>query len=463
LSVVAQDRATRVRTWHLGRALLPSGWASEVRITVAGRRIVGIEVGQTRQPEDISIPVGLPGMANLHSHSFQRAMSGLTEMRGGSDDSFWTWRTLMYRFVERLSPEAVEAITAFAYLEMLESGFTRVGEFHYLHRDIEGSWYDDPAEMSGRIVSAAASVGIGLTLLPVFYAHAGFGDQPAGRSQQRFLSDPESYALLVDGCRRHVRAHEGSIVGIAPHSLRAATPREIVAITPLAGDGPVHIHIAEQRAEVDACLAWSGARPVEWLLDNAAVDARWCLVHATHVTDAEVLSLARSGAVAGLCPITEANLGDGLFPAKAFVAAGGRYGVGSDSNVRIDLTEELRLLEYGQRLITGSRNVMTLGSGRSSGRALYEDAAMGGAAALGATGGLSIGASADLVALDAQHTLLAGRSEDSVVDTLVFGGARDAITGVWSGGDLQVEAGRHRHREAIERRYRDTVCALLDL
>ena len=282
-------------------------------------------------------------------------MAGLAETRGGGEDSFWTWREVMYRFVERLTPDDVRAIAAQAYAEMLESGFTRVGEFHYLHHDAGGTPFADPARMAVEIIAAAQTTGIGLTLLPVFYAHSGFGGQPPGPRQGRFVHSVDDFARLVEGCRAAITALPDGVVGIAPHSLRAVTPDELAAILPLAQGGPVHIHIAEQTREVDDCLAWSGQRPVAWLLDHAPVDRRWCLVHATHMEDAEMRALAASGAIAGLCPITEANLGDGVFPAMDFLAAGGGLGVGSDSNVLIDLAEELRLLEYGQRLTRRSR------------------------------------------------------------------------------------------------------------
>ena len=289
-------------------------------------------------------------------------MSGLAERRGPGADNFWSWRETMYRFALDMTPDQVEAVAAQAYVEMLEAGFTRVGEFHYLHHAPDGRPYDDVAEMSARIVAAADATRIGLTLLPVFYAHSGFGGAPPGDAQRRFICDLDLYARLVERARGLVRTLDGADLGLAPHSLRAVTPGELEAVGALAPERPLHIHIAEQVAEVDACLAWSGARPVEWLLDHADVGPRWCLIHATHMTPDETRRLAASGAVAGLCPITEANLGDGLFNAPDFVGRGGRFGIGTDSNVQIALADELRLLEYGQRLFHRARNVL----GRSS-------------------------------------------------------------------------------------------------
>jgi len=445
---------------HFTTALLHDGWANGVRLILENGLISGIERDIGPAPDDEHAGIGLPGIANLHSHAFQRAMAGLTERRGAQGDSFWTWRDLMYRFVERLTPDDLEAIAAQAYVEMLEAGFTRVGEFHYLHHDSGGRAYADAGEMAARIAAAVGESGIGLTLLPVFYAHGGFGGAAVGAAQTRFLSDPDSYDALLRASRRAVAGLNGAVVGIAPHSLRAVTPHELQAILPLAEGGPVHIHIAEQTKEVEDCLAWSGARPVEWLLANAPVDRRWCLVHATHITRAETKALAGSGAVAGLCPITEANLGDGLFPAATFEGA---FGVGSDSNVSISLAEELRLLEYGQRLKRRMRNVMACRAGASTGRRLFDAALAGGAQALGAEGGLTVGAPADIVSLDPDHPALIARVGDDIVDSFVFAGGSGLISGVWRAGRRLVTDGRHHRRAPVAARYRRTLERLLAL
>ncbi len=443
-------------------ALLPSGWADDVRIEHVDGRITGIEVGAQPRPGDERGAVALPGLPNLHSHAFQRGMAGLAEARGPSDDSFWTWREVMYRFLDRLTPDDVEAIAALAYAEMLEAGFTRVGEFHYLHHDADGRAYADPAEMAGRIAAAAGTTGIGLTLLPVFYAHGGFGGAPAAPAQRRFLNDPDRFARLVEACRGHLTDLPDANLGVAPHSLRAATPRQLAQITPLAGDGPIHIHIAEQLREVRDCLAWSHRRPVDWLLDHAAVDGRWCLVHATHISEAETVRLACSGATVGLCPITEANLGDGVFPAARFLDEGGRFGIGSDSNVLIDAAEELRLMEYGQRLTRQARNVLTAEARPSTGAALFVASLCGGARALGqGPAGLAVGAAADIVALDAEHPSLVGRSGDALLDAWIFASRGRAVERVWRGGRKVVEAGRHVDKDAITRRYRETLTKVL--
>jgi formiminoglutamate deiminase len=443
-------------------ALLPGGWASAVRVTHAGGVITSVETDAAAAPGDERAAIGLPGVANLHSHAFQRGMAGLAETRGAGDDSFWTWREVMYRFVERLTPDDVRAIAAQAYVEMLESGFTRVGEFHYLHHDPDGAPYADQARMATEIVAAAETTGIGLTLLPVFYAHAGFGGAPPGKGQRRFVNSLDGFARLLEAAKAATRGLPDAVVGLAPHSLRAVTPDELTALAALAGEGPIHIHIAEQLREVADCVSWSGAQPVAWLRDNIDLDARWCLVHATHASVEEVRAVAASGATVGLCPITEANLGDGVFPARAFLEAGGRFGVGSDSNVLIDLAEELRLLEYGQRLTHHARAVIALPERPSVGATLFEGALAGGAAALGAgAGGIAPGASADLVSLSADHPALRARSGDDLLDGWIFAARGGAVDCVWRRGVRVVEAGRHLRRETIAADFHQALGRLL--
>jgi len=448
------------RLWF-EQALLPDGWARGVRVTVGSGLIARIDTGVERTKDHEAYTVAVPGMPNLHSHAFQRAMAGLTETRGPSNDSFWTWRDLMYRFVSHLDPDQFEAIAAMAFVEMLESGFTRVGEFHYLHHDANGTPYENRAEMSARVAAAAKQTGIALTLLPVFYAHSGFGGQEPKPGQRRFIHDIDGFAKLLDGCRDAVSGLDDAIVGVAPHSLRAVTPEELARVAALAGGTPVHIHIAEQTGEVDDCVAWSGQRPVEWLLANQAVNKRWCLVHATHMTERETHDMAHSGAIAGLCPITEANLGDGVFPAVDFRAAGGRFGIGSDSNVLIDAAEELRLLEYAQRLTRRERNVMARAEGAYTGATLYRDALRGGAQALGIESGLIPGHPADFVCLNSNSPALAGRSGDALIDSWIFAARGGAVDCVWRRGRKIVSQGRHIARDSIASRYRGTLAKVL--
>ncbi|ADH90836.1 formiminoglutamate deiminase [Ancylobacter novellus DSM 506] len=441
-------------------AFLATGWAKDVAVTIENGVITALVPGSAPTPGDERHALALPGLPNLHSHAFQRAFAGATEVRGPTGDSFWTWREAMYRAVDRMDPEDVEAIAAQAYVEMLEAGFTRVGEFHYLHHDRDGRAYADIGELSTRIAGAAEATGIALTLLPVFYAHSGFGGQVPSHGQRRFINDVESFGRLMGSAARAIAPLPDAVLGLAPHSLRAATVEEIAAILPLT-HGPVHIHVAEQMKEVEDCLAWSGRRPVEYLLDSAPVDSRWCLIHATHMTPDETVRMARSGAIAGLCPITEANLGDGIFPAPEFVAAGGAYGVGSDSNVLIDAAGELRQLEYSQRLARRARNVLAMAEGRSTGATLFQSALAGGAQALGGTVGLAVGAPADIVSLDMRHPALEGRQGDAALDGWVFAVAQGSVDCVWRRGTKLVERGRHRDREAVRLRFRAALARIV--
>jgi len=456
---VTTSQSTPELSFHATQALLPQGWAQDVRIDSRAGRITAITPGMAWDGQAQRLGCVVAGQGNLHSHAFQRAMAGLTEVGGRSGDSFWSWRELMYRFLDRLDPDTFQAIAAQAYMEMLESGFTRVGEFHYLHHAEDGRGYANPAEMASRVAAAATETGLGLTLLPVFYAHSDFGGAAPVPAQRRFLHDLDGFARLLEGCAEALATTPDAVLGLAPHSLRACTPQQLQALVGMAA-GPIHIHIAEQTREVDACLAWSGQRPVQWLYDHAPVDARWCLVHATHVDAREVQQMAASGAVVGLCPITEANLGDGLFPMRDYVQAGGRFGVGSDSNVLIDAAEELRLLEYGQRLQLRGRNVLSPGA-VSSGRWLYQQAAEGAAQALGEQAGLAVGAPLDLLELDEQHPAMLGRAGDALLDSWLFAARNGALRGVWRNGRQLVRDGRHVNREAITARYRAALGRIL--
>ncbi len=434
---------------HATTALLAEGWRKNVRLTLSGGRIAAIETDVAPDVGDERHAVLLPAMPNLHSHAFQRAMAGLAEVRGPANDSFWSWRTVMYKFALSMTPEHVEAVAAKLYMEMLEAGFCRVGEFHYLHHDKDGGAYANIAEMAERVGAASAETGIGLTLLPVLYAHSGFGGAAPIEGQRRFINSAESFARLMEACRQITGKLEGAALGAAPHSLRAVTPEELSVAIELAGDGPIHVHVAEQVKEVEDCLAWSGARPVQWLLEHAPVDQRWCLIHATHMTEDETRRMAKSGAIAGLCPITEANLGDGTFSAPPFLSDGGRFGIGSDSNILISISEELRQLEYSERLALRARNVIA-SSGGSTGQALFEQALTGGGAALKAPAGLLAGNYADMLSLDTGAVPYL--SENQLLDHWIFAGGV-TVDRVWARGRKQVENGRHRRRDQIDRRF----------
>jgi formimidoylglutamate deiminase len=436
-------------------ALLPTGWAQSVRVEIVDGLIVAVETEAIPKSEDERHRAALPGIANVHSHGFQRGMAGLAEYRGASDDDFWSWREVMYRFLDHLTPDDVEAINAMSYVEMLESGFTHVGEFHYLHNDADGRRYANPAEMAERVAAAADAAGIGLTLLPVFYAHSDFGGAPPKHGQRRFLSDIDSFAKLLEASKSALPSD--AVLGVAPHSLRAVTADELQALRALHPHGPIHIHAAEQTKEVEASLAFSGARPVEWLLDNAGVDARWCLIHATHITDGEADRLAKSGAVAGLCPVTEANLGDGIFPALRYLAAGGRVGIGTDSNILIGAAEELRALEYSQRLNHRARNVLADDQQPSVGGRLFNGALSGGAQALGISAGSAAGMRADIITLNLEHPSLYGRTGDQLLDSWIFAANKDCIDVVWRHGRKLVSNGRHIAAEPIKMRYKEVL------
>lgn len=445
------------------KTLLVNGtWRSNVRVMCTDGVISSIDHGAELSAADEVHAIGIPGVSSVHGHAFQRGMAGLAEVRGNSgEDSFWSWREVMYRFLNVMTPDDLEAIAAQVYMESLEAGFTRVGEFHYLHHGPDGTRYDNPAEMSTRLVAAAAQTGVGLTLLPVFYAHGGFGGQPASQGQRRFINDLDGYARLWENAQKAVGSLPNGVIGIAPHSLRAVTPDELSTLVRAHPCGPIHIHVAEQMKEVNDCVKWSGKRPVEWLLDHYALSDRWCLVHATHMEPTETVSLARSGAVVGLCPITEANLGDGIFDAVRYLSNGGALGVGSDSNVRISLSEELRLAEYSQRLLHQARNVLAR-PGQSTGRRLFDLALDGGARAMGAPkGDLCVGAPADIVSLKDSSPFCTARSGDAFLDGWIFCADSVAIDCVWVAGEKTVCCGRHRDHEAITQRFADCLQRLL--
>lgn len=441
------------------RALLADGWASNVRLVLKDGRIASVQRDSIAQSGDTHIDALLPALSNLHSHSFQRAMAGMTEYRAAGRESFWTWRELMYRFLDHLTPEHVEAIAAQVFVEMQEAGYAAVGEFHYVHHQRGGALYADISELSQRIFAAAEATGIGLTHLPVLYTYGGAGEKPLAGGQLRFGNDVDRFAQLVETCRGRT-PNTDTVVGIAPHSLRASSPGDLRRAVPIAGNAPIHIHVAEQPQEVLDIQQWLGARPVQWLLDNAAVNANWCAIHATHMTDEETAGLARSGAVAGLCPITEANLGDGPFNGPGWIKAGGAFGVGSDSNVRIALGEELRLLEYSQRLRDIQRNVLVRENG-SVGKFLYEGAARGGAQALGREAGvIAKDKLADLVAIRSNHIALCGLTSEQLLDGLCFAAGPDVVSDVWSAGRHQVREGRHVARDAVAARFRKALLSL---
>ena len=448
--------------WWMPYALRPDGWARDVTLDVdAAGVIVGVATGTAPTGTRLNGAV-VPAMPNLHSHAFQRALAGRTGRSApGRDDSFWTWRQAMYAFLDRVDGEALEAIAAQTYVEMIKAGYGAVAEFHYVHHDPAGRPYADAGELAWRVVAAARTAGIALTLLPVFYAHAGFGGSAATAGQRRFVHTVYTFSHLVDRLRSGSAEH-GYVLGVAPHSLRAVTPQELADVVAMASPGtPVHIHAAEQTREVDECFAWSGMRPVEWLLSKAQPDARWCVVHATHMTERETAGLAASGAVAGLALTTEADLGDGTFPGSAFLNAGGRFGVGSDSNTLISPFAELRQFEWSQRLRARRRNVLAHAEDTTIGTALWSRAAVGGAQAVGRScGAITTGMRADLVVLNLDDPALAEQRCEDLLDAAIFGPAILPVRDVLIAGAKVVTEGRHHNEAAVFARYRAALARL---
>jgi formimidoylglutamate deiminase len=433
------------------RALTPAGWQDGVAIDIGpDGLIVSVEANSTAKATIRGLAI--PGVFNLHSHAFQRGFAGVGERSAGAD-LFWSWRDIMYRFANKLTPDDVEVIAAQAFLEMVEAGFTGVTEFHYLHHQPNGSPYANPAELSHRVISAAETVGLRLTLLPVFYAHGGADGRAPDEGQKRFINGIDSFMALHEAASKAMSGSAKCRIGLALHSLRAATLHEIKTLLPVAQNSPIHIHAAEQTREIDEVTTALGARPVEILLDKIGLDRRWCLIHCTHMTPDETRRLAQSQAVAGLCPITEANLGDGIFEGVAYASEGGRFGVGSDSNIRLSLADELRTLEYSQRLRDMARNRMAI-PGFGTGRALLDTARQGGAQAAGwAEAKLDVGAPADIIVLDTTHPALLGRQDDDALNGWIFSADNAAIADVMISGQHLVRAGRHRLREKIRARF----------
>src|ERR1700712_2388339 len=446
------------------RALLPGGWANNVRLEVSADGLLTLVQAdaQAHGAELIKGPL-LPGMPNLHSHAFQRAMAGLAEVAGNPNDSFWTWRDLMYRLVGQISPQQLGVIARQLYIEMLKGGFTSVAEFHYVHQDTTGKPYANPDELALQVSQAAASVGIGMTLLPVLYSHAGFGGLAPNEGQRRFINSTESYLALQSRLQPIIGAQPAQALGLCFPSLRAVTPQQISDVL-AASDRqcPVHIHIAEQQKEVDDCLSWSARRPLQWLYENVEVDQRWCLVHATHAQADEVALMAQSRAVAGLCLTTEANLGDGIFPAVDYIAQGGRWGIGSDSHVSLSVVEELRWLEYGQRLRDQRRNRLYRPDQPMVGRTLYDAALAGGAQAMGqAIGALEVGKRADWLVLDGNDPYLATASGDAILNRWLFAGGDRQVRDVMVNGRWVIRDGRHADEEQSSRAFAKVLRELL--
>jgi formimidoylglutamate deiminase len=439
-------------------ALTSSGWQKDVIVSVDKSGMIESVTAGAKDGTLIS-GIAIPAVPNVHSHAHQRLMVGLAERASPGADSFWTWREAMYGFALKLSPDDLEAVAAQTYLEMLKAGFSCVGEFQYLHHQPDGSPYDEPAEMSLRCISAAEQAGIAITMLPTLYNFSGFGGQASNAGQRRFVNEADRFLEIYGTLKAVCEASPLRRLGISPHSLRAVTPELLkTVLNGIADDARVHIHVAEQTKEVDDCVAWSGKRPVEFLLDQFDVSARWCAIHATHMTAGESQRLAKSGAIAGLCPTTEANLGDGIFPADAFMKQGGAIAIGSDSQISISPAEDLRMLEYSQRLRDWTRNALASGAGASTGRSLLDAVLKGGAACLDQPmGAIAVGRRCDIAVLDEGHPTMIGRAGDAALDTWIFSAGNAAVKDVIVGGSHVVKDRRHRNEDRIQKKFSETM------
>jgi formimidoylglutamate deiminase len=455
------------RHFKLSHVLLPEGWRDDVGVTVDAAGIIrSVDAGRAGNGANVIAGHTVPAVANVHSHAHQRAMAGLAERSGPGADSFWTWREAMYRYALRMRPEDLEAVAAQLYVETLKSGSTVIGEFQYLHHQPDGTPYDNRAEMSLRCLAAAETAGIGITVLPALYNFGGFGGQPAADGQRRFLNDADGFGEILETLFAQTQRHPLQRLGMAPHSLRAVTAEllnEVIArLDALDGTAPVHLHVAEQVKEVEDCVAWSGAaRPVEYVLDQFDVSSRWCAIHATHMTPEETDALAASGCIAGLCPTTEANLGDGIFNATRFLAAGGSIAIGSDSHITVSPAEDLRMLEYSQRLRDLSRNALAGGPECSTGRRLFDAVAPGGGCAMTQpVGAIAPGKRFDVAVLDEDHPALIGRHGDDVLDSWIFSGGNACVRDVYVAGEHMVANGRHVREDEVLAAYRAAIARL---
>ncbi|MBU2970046.1 formimidoylglutamate deiminase [Pseudoalteromonas sp. C2R02] len=439
------------------KVLLNDGWANDKTISITDGVITAITDGQDSDAQVANGAV-IPGMVNCHSHAFQRAFAGFSEQGSEGQDSFWTWRKIMYQFLDQLSADDAQAIASQLYIEMLKMGYTRVAEFHYLHHQIDGENYTPLATMAESIFKAAKTSGIGLTMLPVMYRFSGFGPLEPNDGQKRFINSVEQFNQLVSDCFSLTNDYSNTNVGIAPHSLRAVDKASLHSavnhVRSLDDKAPIHIHISEQQKEVDDCLAHYGERPVQWLLNNADLDKHWCLIHATHIDENERRGIIKTGAIAGICPTTEANLGDGIFPTTEFLAEDGTFAIGSDSHISVNPIEELRWLEYAQRLIKQQRAILATSEQASVGLNLWQRAALGGAQSTNSnTGSLEIGKQADLLVLDANQTKLFANSDKNLLDSLIFASQKNPVQDVMVNGTWVIESGKHADEEICANKF----------
>jgi formimidoylglutamate deiminase len=445
------------------RILLSSGWQQQQTLTIENGVITAIENGYIDGAEKVGVVI--PGMVNCHSHAFQRAFAGFSEQGSEGQDSFWTWRSIMYKFIDQLTSENAQTIATQLYIEMLKMGYTRVAEFHYLHHEINGDNHAELAEMAKAIFNASQQSGIGLTLLPVLYRFSGFGPLPSNDGQKRFINSVEQFNTLVSDCFTLSASYKNTNVGIAPHSLRAvdkpSLDQAVKHVRSLDDKAPIHIHIAEQQKEVDDCLAHYGQRPVEWLLKNAELDEQWCLIHATHINEEERKGIIASKAIAGICPTTEANLGDGIFPTTEFLAEKGTLAIGSDSHISVNPVEELRWLEYAQRLIKQQRAILATENEASVGRNLWQQAALGGAQSTNSnTGELAIGKQADLLVLNSSKIALFAHNDQNLLDSMIFASQQNMVNDVMVNGEWAIQNGKHHLEQETEQAFAQLLASL---
>jgi formimidoylglutamate deiminase len=443
------------------KILLANGWANDQTLTIEQGMITDIVEGEIAGAEHAK-GIVIPGMVNCHSHAFQRAFAGFSEQGSEGQDSFWTWRNVMYKFLGQLSSQDAQVIASQLYIEMLKMGYTRVAEFHYLHHDINGENYANLSAMAQAIFAAAEQSGIGLTLLPVLYRFSGFDTQAPNSGQQRFINSVAQFNDLVSECFELAQSQANCNVGIAPHSLRAVDKSSLLAavkhVRALDEQAPIHIHIAEQQKEVQDCLAYYGQRPVQWLLDNAELDKYWCLIHATHINEQERQGIIASQAIAGICPTTEANLGDGIFPTEEFIAENGTFAIGSDSHISVNPIEELRWLEYAQRLSKQQRALLTGKEEKSVGANLWQQAAVGGAQSTNSnTGALAVGKQADLLVLDDSQLRLYAHDDKHLLDSVIFASRENPVLDVMVNGHWTIRDKKH----ALEQACADDFAELL--
>lgn len=454
------------KEFHFKGLLTEKGWLANVLVTTENGKITAIKENATVTGEVVN-GYALPGFQNAHSHAFQYAMAGIAEYYEGNTvpDDFWSWRTAMYELALTLSPEQIEHIATQLYAEMARHGYTAVTEFHYLHHQPNGKPYQNPAEIGQHLVNAAKNAGIHITLVPMFYQMGGFGTKPTEK-QRRFISPAlDSYYQLVEATQNVCKTYDRALCGIGVHSLRAAKENDIIELTNnLNSDTPFHIHVAEQLKEIEDCLAFYGKRPVEWLLDKVKLADNYHLVHATHLNNNEVIGIAKSGAHVVLCPTTEGNLGDGLFKLHDFKKYGGNWSIGTDSHIGINPLEELRMLDYGQRVTSHKRTSFWQTAKGDVGFNALKMWWQSGRKAMGLSNNsfFEIGQPFDAAIVDATTPLMSTTTFKNLCNTIVYTQDASAILGTISNGKWIVKNGKHLNHQNIVSNFTTTIKKVSD-